>query len=54
MYAFRGTEGFSTVLGQFEYVESEKIGVVNCNLATDPVNRDRSRARFREFAGYDI
>ena len=28
LYAFRGTEGFSTVLGQFDDVESEKIGAM--------------------------
>ena len=28
MYRFRGTEGFSAVLGQFDDVESEKIGSI--------------------------
>ena len=36
MYAFRGTEGFSTVLGQFGDVESEKIGAMNRILFGDP------------------
>ena len=36
MYAFRGTEGFSTVLGQFDDVESEKIGAIIRILFGDP------------------
>ena len=49
LYAFQSTEGFSTVIGQFDGVESEKIGAVNCNLSMDPANRDRSRMRLRKF-----
>ena len=36
LYAFRGTEGFSAVLGQFDDVESEKIGAMNRILFGDP------------------
>ena len=49
LYAFQSTEGFSTAIGQFGGVESEKIGAVNCNLSMDPANRDRSRTCFRKF-----
>ena len=49
LYAFQSTEGFSTAIGQFDGVESEKIGAVNSNLSMDPANRDRSRARYRKY-----